>query len=114
MSDDSVILVPLDGRTAALPVLSVAKVFSELERAPVRILHVTEQAALPAADLAHQLGLRTVELPGASIAKLYRKRLIVPRSWRTMKSTWRPSASVVLAMSGGHPPAPPRVPGSRG
>jgi nucleotide-binding universal stress UspA family protein len=66
MSGNSVILVPLDGRSAALPALSVAKVFSELEGAPVRLLHVTEQAP-PAADLARQLGLRTVELPGASL-----------------------------------------------
>lgn len=66
MSDDAVILVPLDGRAAALPALSVAKVFSELEGAPVRILHVTEQAP-PATDLAHQLGLGAADLPGAGI-----------------------------------------------
>lgn len=66
MSDDSVILVPLDGRAAALPALSVAKVFSDLEGAPVRILHVTEQA-LPAVELARHLGLQTVALRGAGI-----------------------------------------------
>ncbi len=66
MSDDSVILVPLDGRAAALPALAVAKVFSDLEGAPVRILHVTAQA-LPTADLARHLGLRTGGLPDARI-----------------------------------------------
>jgi len=66
MSDDLVILVPLDGRAAALPALSVAKVFAELEGAPVRILHVTEQA-LPAAELARRLGLGAMSPRGAGV-----------------------------------------------
>lgn len=62
----SVILVPLDGSAAALPALSVAKVFSELEDAPVRILHVAEQAS-SAPELAHRLGVEAGALRGASI-----------------------------------------------
>jgi Na+/H+-translocating membrane pyrophosphatase len=38
---------------------------------------------------------------GASVAMLYMKRLIVPRSQRTMKSTVLPSIVVVCAMSAG-------------
>ena len=42
---------------------------------------------------------------GASIAMLYRKRLMLPISRRTMKSTLRPSASVACAMSAGRVPS---------
>jgi nucleotide-binding universal stress UspA family protein len=60
------ILVPLDGFAAALPALSVARVFSELEGAPMRILHVAEQA-IPAPELARRLGLETGAFRGASL-----------------------------------------------
>ena len=66
MSDDLVILVPLDGSAGALPALSVAKVFAELEGASVRILHVTDQA-LPAAELARRLGPGAMASRGAGV-----------------------------------------------
>ncbi|WP_312217920.1 universal stress protein [Brevundimonas sp.] len=65
MSDQPVILVPLDGMADALPALSVAKVFSGLEHAAVRILHVAEQASA-AEELAPRLGLAAEDLRGAS------------------------------------------------
>jgi len=62
----SVILLPLDGSQPALNALPVAKVFSALEDAPLRILHVSERAP-PLPELARQLGVEPAELRGASI-----------------------------------------------
>lgn len=69
MNHDPVILVPLDGRVDALPALSVAKVFSKLQDAPVRILHVAEHAP-PVAELADRLGLEAEALHGACLESL--------------------------------------------
>ena len=61
-----VILLPLDGSQPALNALPVAKIFSDLGRAPLRILHVTERSP-PLAELAAQLGVQPSDLRGATI-----------------------------------------------
>ena len=62
----SVILAPLDGSSRALFALPVARTFSELEDAPVRILHVTERVG-PLSDIAESLGVEPVALRGATL-----------------------------------------------
>lgn len=63
---EPVILVPLDGSRAALKALPVAKVFSDLAGAPVRVLNVAEQAK-PLTELARELGASPAALGGASL-----------------------------------------------
>lgn len=60
------ILLPLDGSQSALNAMPVAKVFAELEGAPIRILHVADRAP-QLAELARQLGVPPSELHGASL-----------------------------------------------
>ena len=64
---ESMILLPLDGSKAALAALPVANVLSSLKRAPLRILHVTEQAPPPLDELASRLGVSPATLRNASI-----------------------------------------------
>jgi nucleotide-binding universal stress UspA family protein len=61
------ILLPLDGSKAALAALPVAHLISSLKRAPLRILHVTEQARPPLGELVSRLGVSPATLRSASI-----------------------------------------------
>lgn len=63
---DPVVLVPLDGSKNALTALPIARRLADLERAPVRILHVTEETA-PLDKTADALGLETADLHGAAL-----------------------------------------------
>jgi nucleotide-binding universal stress UspA family protein len=63
---DPVVLAPLDGSKLSLSALPVARIFSELEEAPVRILHVTEQASRPS-EIAELLGVPPASLRGATL-----------------------------------------------
>ena len=63
---EPVILLPLDGSQRALHALPVARVFSALEGAPLRIMHVAD-APPPLPQLAAQLGLEPGVLRGASV-----------------------------------------------
>ena len=58
------VLVPLDGSEHALCALPVARVLAELERAPLRIVHVAEQT-LPASVVLERLGLSADDLRGS-------------------------------------------------
>ena len=53
---EPVILLPLDGSQRALHALPVARVFSALDGAPLRIMHVADTPP-PLPQLAAQLGL---------------------------------------------------------
>lgn len=61
-----VVLVPLDGSKNALSALPIARRLAELEKAPVRILHVTGAAA-PLGQTAVSLGLAPGDLSGATL-----------------------------------------------
>ena len=59
-----VILVPIDGSQDALTTLSVAKVLAEIERARVRIVHVSESKEKPAVSVTR---LKLPEIDGSTI-----------------------------------------------
>jgi nucleotide-binding universal stress UspA family protein len=63
---DPVILLPLDGSERALAALLVAKALSELDGAPVRIIHVCAHAPSPT-ELLERLGLSPAALGGCSV-----------------------------------------------
>ncbi len=64
---EPMILLPLDGSKAALAALPIANVLAGLKRAPLRILHVTEQAPPPPDELVSRLGVPPATLRSASI-----------------------------------------------
>lgn len=61
-----VVLVPLDGSKHALGALPVARRLAELQKASVRLLHVTE-GSRPREDSAEALGLQPADLAGATL-----------------------------------------------
>jgi len=61
-----VVLIPLDGSKDALAALPVARVFAALEKAAIRVLHVTE-AREPPGKTGESLGLEAADLGGATI-----------------------------------------------
>jgi nucleotide-binding universal stress UspA family protein len=61
-----VVLVALDGSKRALGALPVARRLAELEKASVRLLHVTEGSG-PRDDTAEALGLQPADLAGATL-----------------------------------------------
>lgn len=62
-----VVLLPLDGSKTALAALPVAKAFSALEGAPLRVLHASDGPAPPLAELASRLGLDSATLRTCSV-----------------------------------------------
>jgi nucleotide-binding universal stress UspA family protein len=63
---DAVILLPLDGSERALAALLVSRAFSELDGAPLRIIHVSAHAPQPT-ELLERLGLSPAALGGSSV-----------------------------------------------
>jgi nucleotide-binding universal stress UspA family protein len=63
---DPVVLVPLDGSPNALCALPVARRLADLLKAPLRILHVSEESR-PLGETAKSLGLETADLRGATL-----------------------------------------------
>jgi nucleotide-binding universal stress UspA family protein len=63
---DPVVLVPLDGSQSALCALPVAKALAELDKAPVRIVHVTEEVG-PLSRTAEALRLAPADLRGCAL-----------------------------------------------
>lgn len=61
-----VVLVPLDGSPSALQALPVARRLAELQKASLRILHVTEETR-PLGETAQSLGLEPADLRGATL-----------------------------------------------
>jgi nucleotide-binding universal stress UspA family protein len=63
---DPVVLVPLDGSKNALCALPIARILADLEKAPVRILHVSEEIG-PLSKTAESLRLEAADLRGATL-----------------------------------------------
>ena len=61
-----VVLVPLDGSPEALGALPVARRLAELQKASLRILHVTDETR-PLGETAKALGLAAADLRGATL-----------------------------------------------
>jgi nucleotide-binding universal stress UspA family protein len=66
MSEAMIVLVPLDGSKNALRALPIARRLAGPEKAPVKILHVTEETG-PLGKTAASLGLEPADLRGATL-----------------------------------------------